>query len=139
MDETWSTLTANNVLAEFTPVEKSTLNSIQGVTTALAGIVTGVSGQVRKAYTDGGRPLDPDSATTIPASEFERAIAIARWKWLNSFPALKALQTDARKKASEDAETYFTQIATRELKGSGGAEIVSSQTRRMTRQQLDGI
>ena len=138
MDETWSTLTANNVLAEFTPVEKSTLNGVQGVTTALAGIVTGVSGQVRKAYMDGGRPTDAD-VTTIPASEFERAIAIARWKWLNSFPALKSMQTDARKKAAEDAEDYFARIATREFKGSGGAEIVSSQTRRLTRQNLDGI
>lgn len=138
MEDIWTAPAATDVLQEFTPMEKATLNAIQQAATQLPAVLANIVEIARKAYRDGGREVSA-VAGTIPAGEFSRVIAWARWKWLVSFPQLKTLQTDGRKQAAADAETYFTEIAKRELPGSGGAEIVSQCTRRFTRQQLDGI
>lgn len=137
MNETWLQLTTGDVIGEFTPVEQAVLQNIQGGD-ELAHIVARVIAQVRKAYIDGGRDIDSTEGT-IPEGEKTRAIAIARWKYLVSFPQLKTMQTDTRKKASEDAESYFMEVATRKLTGSGGSQVISSQTRRATRDKFEGL
>jgi len=91
MNETWSTITPDDVLGEFTPTEAAILNHIQGGTDNLAAIVSRVVDAVRKAYLEGGR--DTGDAGTIPDSEKSRALALARWQWLVSVPRLKLLQT----------------------------------------------
>jgi len=98
----WNSIAAADVLAEFTPVEQATLQNIQGATGNLAGILTNVVNAARGAIVAGGNQLD--QAGTIPDQLREDVIAIARWKWLISFPALKNLQTDQRKEAATEAQ-----------------------------------
>lgn len=138
MSETWSQLTTDDVLGEFTNVEHTVLVNIQKGSDALSGIITGVVDQVRKAYLDGGRGVIGDEGT-IPDGEKPRAIAIARWKLLISFPALKYMQTAERKTAHDDAQSYFMEVAQRKLTGEGGSQVVSSQTRRATRCKMEGL
>lgn len=138
MSEIWSQLTTDDVLGEFTPVEQAVLKNIKSGKDALADIVGRVIDQVRKAYLDGGRTIDVSEAT-IPDGEKPRAIAIARWKLLISFPSLKFMQTADRKAANDDAQNYFMEVAKRELTGDGGSQVVSSQTRRATRAKMEGL
>jgi len=93
--------------------------------------------RIRGAYASGGRELGVDG--TIPDSEVNRALNLIRWDYLTGFPALKAFQTPDRKKASEDGDAWFDQIASRKLSGTGSAQIVSGNTRRATRAQLSGL
>lgn len=138
MSETWSQLVTDDVLGEFTPVEKAVLKNIRGGEEKLADILGRVIDQVRKAYLDGGRGVDASEAT-VPDGEKPRAIAIARWKLLISFPMLKSMQTADRKAAHDDAQSYFMEVAKREISGEGGSQIVSSQTRRATRAKFEGL
>lgn len=139
MNETWSQLDTAEVIGEFNPPEQAVLNRIRATEDdPLPGIIVRVMDQVRKAYRDGGRIVDVTEAT-IPDGEKPRAIAIARWKLLLAFPALKNLQTADRKSAHDDAQTYFTEIAKREISGEGGSQIISSQTRRATRSKFEGL
>ena len=138
MNENWSTIISDDVLGEFTPVEAATLNGLQGVTDALPPIITRTINQIRKAYRDGGREVAFTDGT-IPDSESGRAIAIARWKWLISFPKLKSMQTDERRKAWEEADNYFNAIAKREIKGEGGAQSFTPVDRQATRKKLSGL
>lgn len=137
MSEAWSPLTTDEVTSEFTPAEMNALNNIQASAGSLAQICTRVTELIRKAYTDGGRELG--DAGTVPEGEKTRAIALARWRLLISFPALKSMQTPERKKAAEDAEAWWMQIAKRELKGTGGAEIAVARERKRTPAKLNGL
>lgn len=139
MEETWSELTTADVTGQFTPGEQAVLKNIRNGQDALADIVSKVIDQVRKAYLDGGREIDQTDDSSIPDGEKVRAVAIARWKLLISFPQLKTMQTAERKSAHDDANEYFMQVAARKLTGSGGSQIVSSQTRRATRCKMDGL
>jgi hypothetical protein len=138
MNETWSELKTDDVMGQFTAVEQAVLKNIGGAD-KLAGIVQGVIDQVRKAYLDGGRGVDAASDSSIPDGEKNRAIAIARWKLLISFPALKSMQTADRKTAHDDAQTYFLEVSSRKQTGEGGSQVISSQTRRATRDKFEGL
>ncbi len=138
MNENWSTITSDDVLGEFTPVETATLNGIQAATDNLGNLIGRVVNQVRKAYRDGGREV-AFTSDTIPDSERSRVIAIARWKWLISFPKLTSMQTDERRKAWEEADNYFNAIAKREIKGEGGAQPFNAAPRQATRGKLSGL
>lgn len=107
----WNEITDADVLNEFTPAEKAMLNNIQGGAGNLALVLTKVIGKVRGSIKAGGNQLDPSSATTIPDQLADETIAIARWRWLSSFPALKAFKTDERKKANDDALALLMQIS----------------------------
>ena len=106
----WSTIATTDILSEFTPQEQVSLNAIQGVSTALAAILSRVVNAARDSILAGGNPISP-TAATIPDQVRTEIIAIARWKWLISFPQLKNLQTDARKQAAADAEALLQLIA----------------------------
>jgi len=97
----WNTIQADDVLAEFTPVEAATLQSIQGASDRLAGVLLNSVNQTRGSIAAGGYGLD--AAGTVPDQLRSDVIAIARWRWLISFPQMKSMQTDARKAAFEDA------------------------------------
>jgi hypothetical protein len=66
---------------------------------------------VRGSIKAGGNQLDFTSDTTIPDQLADETIAIARWRWLSSFPALKAFKTDERKKANDDALALLERIS----------------------------
>lgn len=108
----WSTIAADEVLQEFTPQEKAALETIQGASTQLAAILARVVNSARGNILAGGNVLDA-TASTIPDQLRTEIIALARWKWLTSFPQLKSLQTDARKQAADDAQALLQLIASR--------------------------
>ena len=104
-------ITADDVLEEFTPTEEAVLNNIQGTADNLTAIVGRVVRKIRGQIKAGGNQVDQTSQTSLPDQLVEEAIAIARWKWLNSFPALKALKTKERETAAKEAEDLLKEIA----------------------------
>lgn len=146
----WSTIAATEVLQEFTPQEQAALNAIQGASTQLAAILARAVNAARGHIIAGGNATGPDG--TIPDQVRSDVIAIARWQWLISFPQLKALQTDARKAANDEAQKTLKEINRKEIKveipatPSGDAGPVSQiqvattgQPRQATRNSMKGI
>lgn len=107
----WNTIATKDVLTEFTPAEQAVLNGIQGGTQNLAAVLAKVINKVRGQIRAGGNQVDMTSMVTVPDQLMEEVIAIARWKWLNSFPALKSFKTDDRKQAAADAEMRLKDIS----------------------------
>lgn len=107
----WNEITDADVLNEFTPAEKALLNNIQGGKGNLPDVLAKVIGKVRGSIKAGGNQLDFTSETTIPDQLADETISIARWRWLSSFPALKPLKTDERKKANDDAMALLERIS----------------------------
>ena len=135
----WTPLTQAEVLNQFNDSETSAYDSAKGddAAASMPDIIGTVIDQIRLAYADGGRDVDPLSGT-IPDGEKNRAIAMVRWKYLVALPTGKSL-AENRQSEAKTAEDYFLEIAKRTLQGSGGAEIVSQQTRRATRCKLNGL
>jgi len=106
----WSILSTQDVLNEFTAAEQAQLQNIQGGTNELAAILDKTVKRVRSMIKAGGNMLD-QSGITIPDQLAEETIAMARWHWLTSFPALKSLKTPDREKANADALVYLEKIA----------------------------
>lgn len=107
----WNTIATADVLAEFTAAEQATLNNIQGANTQLGTVLTKVIARVRSAINAGGNQVDQTSTTTTPDALNGAVIDIARWRWLNSFPALKAMQTPERKAAHDAGEARLRDIS----------------------------
>jgi hypothetical protein len=109
----WHQITDQDVLEEFTPAEQAALKGIQGAD-SLPRVLARVIAQVRGAIRAGGYELGDDN--TIPDQLDGDAVAIARWRWLISFPQLKALQTVERKQAHDDAQKRIDKVAQQEMK-----------------------
>lgn len=135
----WSTFEPAEVLSEFTEAEATTLKNIKGGTDTLGDICARVVAQIRLAYVNGSHEVDAENGATIPDGEKSKAIAIARWQLLISFPLLKSMQTAERKSAAEKADSYFAEIAKKEIQAAGSAEIACKPTRRATRSKTDGL
>lgn len=110
----WNTISAAEVLEEFTPQEKATLENIQGATNSLGKIVARAINKVRGDCIRGGNRIGPNG--TVPDSLAPDVIAWARWKWLISIPAAKSMQTSERKDAYNDAKQAFLDVAKGEPK-----------------------
>lgn len=106
----WNQITTQDVLNEFTQAEQAVLQNIQPGSHELAAILDKTVRRVRSMIKAGGNMLD-QSSLTIPDQLAEESIAIARWQWLSSFPALKTLKTDERRQAYADAQNYLKEIA----------------------------
>jgi hypothetical protein len=109
----WSAIATTDVLQEFTPAEAAALNAIQNATSNLAGVLTRTVAEARGSIRAGGYALDADG--TIPDQLRSHVIALARWRWLISFPQLKPLQTEFRKAAAEEATKKLDQTANQKL------------------------
>ncbi|MEI7730179.1 MAG: hypothetical protein WCO56_11445 [Verrucomicrobiota bacterium] len=110
----WATISADEVLSEFTPQEKTILDGIQaGTASSLAGILTRAINEVRGAIAAGNYPVG--ASATVPDGLASDVIAIARWRFLIAFPALKNLQTEARKQAFTDAQAKLKAISKQEF------------------------
>lgn len=109
----WNTIAATDVLAEFTPQEQAALQGIQGADTQLALLLAGVVGAVRGAISAGGYALD--AAGTVPDQLRPDCIALARWRWLTSFPTLKAFQTEARRDLAKAAQERIDAASNQKL------------------------
>ena len=125
MSTPWIPLTTTDVLAQFNDSETAAYDAAKGDpgSTSLPAIITLVINQIFQACDDGGRLVDNVDAGTIPPGEKNRAIALARWKYLLALPTGKALQTEERKKAHDDAEAYFLQIAQRKVAHAGAVSL----------------
>ena len=109
----WNNLTTAEVLEEFTPSEQATLQGIQGATGNLANILLRAIQSARGAISAGGYELG--EGTTIPDQLRGEVIAIARWRWLISFPQLKSMQTAERKAANDEAVKKLDAAANQEF------------------------
>jgi agmatine/peptidylarginine deiminase len=107
----WNALSTQDVLNEFTAAEQAVLQNIQPGSNELAAILDKTVKRVRSMIKAGGNPLD-QTGLTIPDQLAEETVAIARWSWLNSFPALKTLKTPERAEAAKQANLTLKEIAT---------------------------
>jgi hypothetical protein len=131
----WSIIQSSEVLAQFTPAEQAVLNNMQAInltaTTAVDGILAGAVATARGCIAAGGNPLD--LAGTIPDQIRQDVISIARWRWLTSFPQLKALQTKDRAEAAKDGQARLDNIAAGKIKvetaaNGGDASTIPTQS-----------
>jgi hypothetical protein len=96
----WNTLATGDVTAEILPDEVSALNSIQGSSTVLAGILANVIAETQASILAGGNQIG--QAGTVPDQIREDVIALARWRWFAALPETD-LQSDARRAQYEEA------------------------------------
>jgi hypothetical protein len=122
----WSALTTDEVLNQFNDSELTAYDSAKGDahSVALPDIIIKVMDQITDAYLNAGRLLDSTTGLipatgTIPAGEKNRAIAIARFRYLLAIPTGKAL-AENREDDAKKAEEYFVMISKREIKAPGG-------------------
>lgn len=149
----WNTIATSDVLNEFTPAEQAALQGIQGATTELAAVLGRVVAKMRSQIKAGGNQLDM-TGLTIPDGLQEEAVAITRWRWLNSFPALAALKTKERKDAYELAtatmkvvssnepnrpRTELPAIADPTAAPVDGIQVARKQRRQATRRKMRGF
>ncbi len=143
----WLPLTVDELLQEFTPLEKSTLDHLQspqGGPSSLAPILARSVAKFRGAIRAGGQA--PANGDTIPDDVRDEVIAHARWRFLIAFPSLKALQTQERKEAYEAAEKLIDKLrnglavenAEDESKTGGVRPCFGVRTRDFTRAKMDG-
>jgi len=149
----WSTLTEAKFLqhctgAETNAIKTAALGTGQGepLTDTLARVVQEVRGYIGawSANTLG-------DGSTIPAELESAAVAIARFRALNRLP-VKSLLTDNRVQEYKDALRLLEQVAAGKfaiekpetasaqvIERGGAVEVVSSTTRRATREKLSGL
>jgi hypothetical protein len=96
----WNTLATGDVTAEILPDEVAALNSVQGSSTVLAGILANVIAETQASILAGGNQIG--QAGTVPDQIREDVIAIARWRWFAALPKTD-LQSDARRAQYEEA------------------------------------
>ena len=134
--ETWIELDDADVMPA-NSAERASIAAVKGGDD-LQAICDQVTEQIREAYRSGGRPMGDDG--TIPASQKMRAIAIALWRFVSEGVAKnEGIQTKQREAAATEAQTYLVRVATREIKGSGSAQIVSGNRRQATRRTLGSL
>lgn len=146
----WSSITSDEVLSEFTPTERTIIETISGSTTALDSILDRAVNSARGSMLAGGNRLS--AAGTVPDQIRPEIIAIARWRWITSLPKSgMALATDARKDAHREAMDLLKEIARGDLKvelpataidaatPDNAIEVASANDRRATTSKLDGL
>jgi len=110
----WITLTTNEILSEMAPLEVAALQGIQGSDNLLAALLDKAVAEARGAIRAGEYRVGPEG--TIPSQIAADVVAIARWRWLISFPQLTRLQTKERKDAFTGARETLKDIARQKLK-----------------------
>lgn len=125
----WLPLTEQDVLNQFNDSETAAYDTAKGDTNSasLPDIISKVMDQITDAYATAGRLFDPvaqaiPASGTIPSGDKNRAIAIARWKYLLAIPTGKSL-AENRADDAKKAEDYFIMIAKREIKPAAGVSI----------------
>ncbi len=96
----WNTLATTDVTAEILPDEVAALNTVQGSTGILAGILGNVIAEVQAGILVGGNQIGPSG--TVPDQIREEVISIVRWKWFASLPKTD-LQSDFRRQQYDEA------------------------------------
>ena len=97
----WQAPQPGDIATEFTPQEAAAIQAQQGMAN-LPAILGRVVAEIRDYIRSGGYDLDPNPAN-IPLGLYNDAIDLTRWRLLISLPSLKAMQTETRQKAAENA------------------------------------
>jgi hypothetical protein len=105
----WNPLAATDVTAEILPDEVTALNTVQGSTAILAGILGNVVAEVQSSILVGGNQIGQSG--TIPDQIREDVIALVRWKWFTSLPKTD-LQSDFRREQYKEAVKRLEAIRT---------------------------
>lgn len=122
----WIAITDIDVLDEITPAENATLKNIQGATDKLPRILQRAVGKFRGAILAGGMTLG--AADTLPESIADDVVAFARWKFLTSIPQAKAMQTEERKLAWQEALKVLELLRTGKFPVENPADSSASQS-----------
>jgi hypothetical protein len=150
----WNTISISDVMDEFSPQEQASFNTLQGQSTTQASILTKVVNSSRGHIKAGGNQLD--AAGTVPDQLRNEIIDITIWRWLKKFPQLKALQTDQRRDAYNEAMKTLKEVSKVdsgykvEVPNAATADsstpapvnsirVVSGNSRQMKRCQTDGL
>jgi hypothetical protein len=96
----WNTLATTDVTAEILPDEVTALNTIQGSSGILAGIMANMIAEVQSSILVGGNQIGQSG--TVPDQIREDVIALVRWKWFASLPRTD-LQSDFRRQQYDEA------------------------------------
>jgi hypothetical protein len=96
----WNTLATTDVTAEILPDEVTALNTIQGSSNILSGILANVIAEVQASILVGGNQIGQSG--TVPDQIREDVISIVRWKWFASLPKT-GLQSDFRRQQYDEA------------------------------------
>ena len=145
----WSTPSKDDAL--ISPQEKASLSAIAGAADALQRILDQEIAAARGAILAGGGRVDQDG--TVPDQIIPDLLAIAAWRYLNSYPALKSLQTAERKRLYQDARALMKQISRSEVRVElpaigqaldtptpvGQIQLASKSRREFTREKLRGL
>ena len=106
----WEVLTTEDVLANFTIAEASSIRSVMGSGSGsglpfgnIDEIVGTAIDEVRGYIIAGGYALPATPDNVIPVGLFDDAIAIIRWRLLIAVPSFLQLQTEVRRQAFEEA------------------------------------
>ena len=106
----WEILTTEDVLANFTVAEASSIRSVMGSGSGsglpfgnIDEIVGTAIDEVRGYIIAGGYALPATPDNVIPVGLFDDAIAIIRWRLLIAIPNFLQLQTEPRRQAFEEA------------------------------------
>lgn len=111
----WSTVSVADFIAEgFNSSERAAVQTAAGGDDGLEEILTAGIAEWRSAINAADVELDAD-ITKVPPNVRRHLIAISRWQLLIKFPALRSMQTDARKEAADRAEDALQAIAKGEL------------------------
>lgn len=147
----WGTLATTDVTDQMSAGEVAALNNISA--DELSAILSRVTNQARSQIKAGGNQVD-QTGITVPDSLAQAVIDITRWKWLSSFPALRAFKTEEREKAHDDAQKRLALIASQkpdrervELPATADTtpspiddvQVVSKSWRKATEHKLNGL
>lgn len=115
----WRPITADQIKGKFMPSEIATMKLAQGgdVNAALELLTQERLPDSIRAFVGAmnaqGYAVNTDD--TIPDQLREFVLARAVWNWLNDFPKLELLRTDARKDAARDAAEALKDITSRDF------------------------
>jgi hypothetical protein len=105
----WITLDADAVLEQFNATERAAVEGVQESENGLPGLISSVTKQVR-GYVARRNPVASDE-TQLPDELKADAIAIIRYRFLNSLPGLEDLITKGREKEYSDALVTLRAVA----------------------------
>ena len=107
----WRNIQTNDITKKFTVNEQALLSAASGAGSALQTHLTDTIGKFLGALSALGYNT---AGSGVPDQLRDDIMAYACWKWLDDFPAMKAMQTDQRKAAYEKAENNYERLCKRE-------------------------
>jgi hypothetical protein len=147
----WNTLATTDVTEQMTSGEVAALENI--TSDQLQPILAKALNAARSQIKAGGNQVD-QTGVTVPDSLAQTLIDIVRWKWLASFPALRAFKTEEREKAHDTGVKRLAAIASSDPKRErtelpatadttplpvDGVQVASNQRRKATAHKLGGL